>query len=180
VHAQRAVLAADDEVLATGFAASHTETSAAPVHAQRAAVPAYDEALATGLAASHTETPPAPVHAQRSAFAAADEALATALAASQQEFERWEACELERALQFSQQDLIEEQLKASWPLCFVKSCGRRTREPLRSIHTDCPHVACSLEHKLALDDEWITIRHELRELDEWIDDEWITIDAIIA
>mmetsp|Transcript_89409 Transcript_89409/g.154676 ORF Transcript_89409/g.154676 Transcript_89409/m.154676 type:complete len:184 (-) Transcript_89409:149-700(-) len=51
--------------------------------------------------------------------------------------------------------------------CFI--CGDETRGGLKSqTHPDCPHVACSLEHMLRMEVQWVGIRHELAEGDKML------------
>jgi len=51
--------------------------------------------------------------------------------------------------------------------CFI--CGAETRGGLKSqTHPDCPHVACSLEHMLRMEVQWVGIRHELAEGDKML------------
>jgi len=48
--------------------------------------------------------------------------------------------------------------------CFI--CGREVRGGLKStVHSDCPHVACTLECMLKMDVEFVGIKHDLLEGD---------------
>mmetsp|Transcript_89408 Transcript_89408/g.154674 ORF Transcript_89408/g.154674 Transcript_89408/m.154674 type:complete len:161 (-) Transcript_89408:149-631(-) len=51
--------------------------------------------------------------------------------------------------------------------CFI--CGVETRGGLKSpTHPDCLHVACSVEHMLKMEVEWVGIRHGLAEGDKML------------